>query len=78
MSIEDMRKCLRLYGIKSDNLTNELIEAKLTEQIEASPSKFLERWVNNKNREINFVIEEAISKNIIRKKHASLGMFFFV
>ena len=70
MSIEDMRKCLRLYGIKSDNLTNELIEAKLTEQIEASPSKFLERWVNNKNREINFVIEEAISKNIIRKNRA--------
>lgn len=67
MSIEDMRKCLRLYGIKSDTMSNELIEAKLTEQIEESPKKFIMKWVENPNKEINFVIEEAIAKNIIRK-----------
>lgn len=67
MSIEDMRKCLRLYGLKSNTMSNELIEAKMTEMIEKDPNKFMLRWVNNKHREINFVIEEAISKNIIRK-----------
>lgn len=70
MSIEDMRKCLRLYGIKSDNMSNELIEAKMTEQIENAPSKFMIKWVQNPNKEINFVIEEAVSKNIIRKNRA--------
>lgn len=74
MSIEDMRKCLRLYGIKSDNMTNELIEAKLTEMIEQSPAKFMLKWVNNPNKEINYVIEEAISKNIIRKNRTQ---YFF-
>lgn len=67
MSVEDMRKCLRLYGLKSNTMSNELIEAKMTEMIEKDPNKFMLRWVNNKHREINFVIEEAISKNIIRK-----------
>lgn len=71
MSIEDMRKCLRLYGIKSDNMSNELIEAKLTEQIEQSPKNFIMKWVENPNKEMNFVIEEAISKNIIRKNRSN-------
>lgn len=70
MSIEDMRKCLRLYGIKSDVMSNELIEAKMAEQIEANPANFMMKWVNNPNKEINFVIEEAIAKNIIRKNRA--------
>ena len=74
MSIEDMRKCLRLYGLKSDTMSNELVEAKLTEQIEASPEKFLAKWVNNPNKEMNFLIEEAISKNIIRKNRTQ---YFF-
>lgn len=70
MSIEDMRKCLRVFGIKSDNISNELVEAKLGEEIEKNPQRFISRWVENKNREITFVIEEAISKNIIRKNRA--------
>lgn len=67
MSLEEMRKCLRVFGIKSDNLANELVEAKLSEQIESDPNKFLQRWVNNLDKELLFVIEEALSKNIIRK-----------
>lgn len=67
MSIEEMRKCLRLYGIKSDNMSNELVEAKLSEQIETSPAKFLLKWVNNPNKETQFLIEEAVAKNIIRR-----------
>jgi hypothetical protein len=74
MSIEDMRKCLRLYGIKSDTLSNEMVEAKLSEQIESAPDKFITRWVENPNKEITFVIEEAIAKNIIRKNRTQ---YFF-
>ena len=62
MSIEDMRKCLRLYGMKSDTMSNELVEAKLTEQVETAPDKFMLKWVNNPNKEINFVIEEAMKQ----------------
>lgn len=67
MSTEDMRKCLRIYGMKSDTMSNELVEAKLTEQIESNPSQFMSRWVENPNREMQFLIEEAVAKNIIRK-----------
>ena len=69
-----MRKCLRLYGMKSDTMSNELVEAKLSEQVETSPEKFMLKWVNNPNKEINFVIEKAIAKNIIRK---SRTQYFF-
>lgn len=70
MTLEDMRKCLRLYGIKSDNLSNELIEAKLTEQVESNPSSFINKWINNPNKELNFLVEEAVAKNIIRKNRS--------
>lgn len=70
MSIEEMRKCLRLYGIKSDNMSNELVEAKLTEQIEKSPESFKLKWIDNPNKEYNFLVEEAIAKNIIRKNRS--------
>lgn len=67
MSIEEMRKALRLYGVKSDNISAELVEQKLTEVIEKNPEMFFIKWVNNKNKEIEFLIEEALSKNIMRK-----------
>lgn len=71
MSLDDMRKCLRLFGIKSDNMSNELIEAKLTENIENNPAKFIRLWVENDNKEYNYIIEEALSKNIIRRNRAT-------
>lgn len=67
MSMENMRKCLRLYGHKSDNISNELVESKLFEEIEKSPDKYFLLWVNNKNKDTQFIIEEAISKNVMRK-----------
>ena len=70
MSIEDMRKCLRLYGMKPDTMSNELVEAKLTEQIEKSHEKYMLKWVNNPDKEMNYIIEEAIAKNIIRKSRS--------
>lgn len=71
MSLEDMRKCLKLFGVKADTMSNELVEAKLTENIERDPAKFIRIWVENPNKEINFIIEEALSKNIIRKNRSA-------
>ena len=67
MSIEEMRKCLRIFGMKSDNISNELVESTLFTEIEKDPSRYFLLWVNNKNKQTQFIIEEAISKNIIRK-----------
>lgn len=67
MSLETMRKCLRLYGHKTDNISNELVESKLFELIEKDPRKFFLIWVDNKNKDTQWLLETAISKNIIRK-----------
>lgn len=67
MSIEEMRKCLRLYGRKTDNISNELVESSLFELIENDPEKYFLIWVNNKVRDTQYIIEAAISKNVIRK-----------
>ena len=67
MSIEDMRKCLRLYELRADDMSNELVEAKMSEQVEKDPARYLLKWVNNDEKELMFIIEEAVAKNIIRK-----------
>lgn len=67
MSLNDMIKCLRIFGVKSDNVSRDVIEAKVNEIAETQPQKFLDLWVNNKNKEIEYIIKEAISKNAIRK-----------
>ena len=74
MTLEEMRKCLRVFGMKPDSMSNELVEAKLNEIVEKTPEKFMSRWVNNKDKEITFIIEEAIGKNIIRKNRTQ---YFF-
>lgn len=67
LSLTDMRKLLRLYGHRSDNLSSELIEAKLFEIVERDPQKFFDKWVDNKRRETEFLITDAIAKGIIKK-----------
>jgi hypothetical protein len=67
MSLTDMRKCLRLFGQNGENVSGEVVENSMFKIVEANPSLFLEKWVNNKNREIEVVIEQAISRNIIRR-----------
>lgn len=71
MTLEEMRKCLRLFGVKSDSLSNEMVEAKLSEFIEKDPAQFIRLWVENPNKEMNFIIEEALAKNILRKNRAA-------
>lgn len=67
LSANDIRKALRLYGMKADSISAEQCEAKLFDLVEESPNKFLEIWVNNKSRETQFLVETALSKNVLRK-----------
>lgn len=71
MSLDDMRKCLRLYGYKSDSMSNELIESKLFELVEKDPNTFFIKWIDNKVKETQYILETAVSKNIIRKNRTN-------
>jgi len=67
MSVTDMRKALRLFGQNAENASSELIENTLFKIIESNPEMFMSKWVNNPYREMEVVLEQAISKNIIRR-----------
>lgn len=67
MSIKDMRKALRILGQNASNVGDEVVEARLNEFIENSPSNFLEKWIDNPHRNTEFLIKEAISTNVIRR-----------
>ena len=62
LSLEQMRKCLRLFGVKSDTLSNELVESTLFNLIDKQPKKFFDKWVDNKSKETEFLLETAIEK----------------
>jgi len=67
MSLEDMRKCLRIFGIKSDSISNELTESKMFEIVEKTPDMFFSKWVENKGRSTEYLVHSALAKNIMRK-----------
>ena len=67
LTLDQMRKCLRIWGVKSDNLSNELVESTLFNLVDKHPGDFFKKWVNNKQKDTDFLLEEAIAKGIIRK-----------
>ena len=67
LSLDDMRKCLRLFGIRSDNMSNELVESQMFDIVDKQPKRFLDKWVNNKKKDTEFILEDAIAKGVIRK-----------
>ena len=67
LSLDQMRKCLRILGIKSVNLSNELVESTLFNMVDKNPKSFFNKWVNNKQKETEFLLEDAIAKGVIRK-----------
>lgn len=69
LTIEDMRKCLRLFGIRATEMSNELIESSLFDIVDKKPKEFMTKWVNNTKKDTQFILEEAIAKGVIRKEH---------
>ena len=68
LSLDQMRKCLRLFGVSGSGMSNELVESTLFNLVDKQPKKFFEKWVDNKTKETEFLIEEAISKGVIRRE----------
>ena len=67
MSLEQMRKCLRLFGMSADRMSNELVESNMFDIVDKQSKRFLDKWVNNTSKETEFLLEEDISKGVIRK-----------
>jgi len=67
LSLDQMRQCLRLFGMSSDRMSNELVESTLFGLVDKQPKKFFDKWVNNKSKETEYLLEQAISKGVIRK-----------
>ena len=67
LTLDEMRKCLRLFGVSATELSNELVESTLFSIVDKKPQQFFDKWVNNKAKETEFLIEEAIAKGVIRK-----------
>jgi hypothetical protein len=63
----ECRKALRLFGMNGTDANIEVVENKLFESVDKYPQKFLDLWVNNKHRDIQYLISEAVSKNVIRR-----------
>jgi hypothetical protein len=62
-----MRQCLRLFGMSSDRMSNELVESTLFNLVDKQPKKFFDKWVNNKSKDTEYLLEQAIAKGVIRK-----------
>ena len=65
----NMRKCLRLFGIRATDMSNELVESTMFDIVDKKSKEFLNKWVNNTKKDTQFILEEAIAKGIIRKEH---------
>lgn len=67
MTPEEMRKALRLYGINATNSNTDIVENTLSTLVDNDPNKFMYLWVDNTDRETHFLINEAVSKNVLRR-----------
>ena len=67
LSIDQMRKCLRIMGASPTNMSNELVESTLFSMVDKNPKNFFAKWVDNKSKETEFLLEDAIAKGVIRK-----------
>lgn len=67
LSLEQMRKCLRLFGVNADRMSNELVESTLFNLVDKQPKKFFDKWIDNSSKETEFILEQAIAKGVIRK-----------
>lgn len=63
---EQMRKALRLYGYNGKTMSNEIVQSTLYKLVEEDPNKFILLWVDNADKDVQFLIEEAVGNNVIR------------
>ena len=67
LSPAEKRKALRLYGFNPDTSTDEIVENRLMDFIEKEPKKFFDLWVDNKQRDTEFLIKQGVSIGVLSK-----------
>ena len=67
MSPNEMRKCLRLFGYRTEDTSNDVVEQTLYNLVEKDPEKFFSKWVDNDTKVTEFLIADAVAKNVMRK-----------
>jgi len=67
MTPDEMRKALRIFGKSAENLSSDIVENRLFEIVEGDPTGFMDKWAKNPNKETQWLIERAVSMNIVRK-----------
>lgn len=65
----DVKKALRIFGFKADNVSDAVAEDRMFTIIERNPQHFIDKWVNNKNRKTEYLLKEAQAANVIRKQN---------
>jgi hypothetical protein len=63
----EIKKALRLYGYSANNMSDSVAEDKLFKLVEQNPQHFIDKWVNNTHKATEYLIKEALAKNVIRK-----------
>lgn len=63
---EQMRKVLRLFGHNPNSVSNEVVQSTLYQIVKDDPAKFIQLWVENADKEVQFLIEEAVANNVLR------------
>jgi hypothetical protein len=67
LSPQDKRHALRLYGFNPDTSSDEVVENRLMDLVEKDPKKFFDLWVENKQRDTEFLIKQAVSQGVLAK-----------
>jgi len=67
MSPDERRKALRIFGYNPESSSNEVIENRLSELIDKDPQKFIQMWVENKTRDTEYLIKQAIAVTVISR-----------
>lgn len=67
MTPEQMRKCLRILGVNATNSSPEVVESTLYDYIETNANDFFTKWVDNKDKDIEYLIQQAVAKNVLRR-----------
>lgn len=62
-------RCLRIFGINANNTSEEVINKRLFDIINQRTNDFIELWIDNKSRDIQWLIEEGIARRILLKKN---------
>lgn len=72
MTTDEKRDCLRLYGYNYDNVSNEVVEARMFELVDDNAARYVRTWVDDTIKYTKVLVERALSKGVLTKKGKSI------